>query len=48
MATNPDKWHIPRPTSSVIDWLLDSDPSIRWQALRALQVLDWYSARDEH
>ncbi len=58
--------------SPVIHWLLDSDPSIRWQvmrdligapaeqvaaerakiategwgALRALRVLNWYSARD--
>jgi hypothetical protein len=36
MATNPEKRHIPRPPSSVIDWLLGSDPSIRWQALRDL------------
>ncbi len=36
MATNPDKRHIPRPQRSVIHWLLDSDPSIRWQALRDL------------
>jgi len=36
MTTNPDKRHIPKPPSSVIDWLLDSDPSIRWQALRDL------------
>jgi hypothetical protein len=25
------------PTASVMDWLLDSDPSIRWQVLRDLQ-----------
>jgi hypothetical protein len=36
MATNPGKRHIPRPQSSVSRWLLDSDPSIRWQALRDL------------
>jgi hypothetical protein len=36
MATNPRKRHIPKPPSSVIDWLLDADPSIRWQALRDL------------
>ena len=36
MATNPDERPVPRPSSSVIHWLLDSDPSIRWQALRDL------------
>ncbi len=36
MTTNPDKRHIPKPPSSVIHWLLDSDPSICWQALRDL------------
>jgi hypothetical protein len=36
MTTNPDKRHIPKPQSSVIHWLLDSDPSIRWQVLRDL------------
>jgi hypothetical protein len=36
MATNPDKRHIPKPPSSVIHWLLDSDSSIRWQVLRDL------------
>src|SRR6266536_4934368 len=36
MATNPLKRHVPKPTSSVIRWLLDSDPSIRWQAMRDL------------
>jgi hypothetical protein len=36
MATNPRKRHVPRPQSSVIRWLLDSDPSIRWQVLRDL------------
>ena len=36
MTTNPDKRHVPRPETSVIDWLLDSDPSIRWQAMRDL------------
>ena len=24
-----------------IDWLLDSNPAIRWQVLRALRVLRW-------
>jgi hypothetical protein len=36
MATNPPKRHAPQPNSSVIQWLLDADPSIRWQALRDL------------
>jgi hypothetical protein len=36
MATNPRKRHVPKPPSSVIHWLLDSDPSIRWQAMRDL------------
>jgi hypothetical protein len=33
MATNPSKQHIPKPEREVLDWLLDSDPSIRWQVL---------------
>jgi hypothetical protein len=36
MAMNPRKRHIPKPPSSVIHWLLDTDPSIRWQVLRDL------------
>jgi hypothetical protein len=36
MATNADKRHIPKPPSSVIHWLLDSDPPLRWQVLRDL------------
>jgi len=36
MATNPSKQQVPKPTSSVIQWLLDSDPSIRWQVMRDL------------
>lgn len=36
MATNPAKRPALKPTRSVIPWLLDSDPSIRWQALRDL------------
>jgi hypothetical protein len=32
MATNTT----PKPDSSVIEWLLDSDPSIRWQVMRDL------------
>ena len=36
MATNPTKRQTPKPDSSVIQWLLDSDPSIRWQVMRDL------------
>ncbi|MBA2591927.1 MAG: hypothetical protein H0U97_06550 [Gammaproteobacteria bacterium] len=36
MATNPPKRQVPKPNRSVIQWLLDSDPSIRWQAMRDL------------
>ena len=36
MATTPAKQHAPKPPRSVIGWLLDADPSIRWQALRDL------------
>src|SRR4026208_1836276 len=36
MTTNPPKRHAPKPNRSVIEWLLDSDPSIRWQVLRDL------------
>jgi hypothetical protein len=36
MATNPVKRQDPTSESSVIRWLLDSDPSIRWQAMRDL------------
>ena len=36
MATNPTKRQDPQPKSSVIKWLLDSDPAIRWQVLRDL------------
>ncbi|MFL5735067.1 MAG: hypothetical protein ACJ78Q_18070 [Chloroflexia bacterium] len=39
MATNQPKRQpqkSPEPNSSVIQWLLDSDPSIRWQAMRDL------------
>ena len=36
MGTNPSKQQVPKPTSSVIQWLLDSDPSIRWQVMRDL------------
>src|SRR2546425_10325558 len=40
MATNPPKRRrtgdAPKPNRSVIQWLLDSDPSIRWQVMRDL------------
>jgi len=36
MSTNPPERQIPEPKRSVIRWLLDSDPSIRWQAMRHL------------
>ena len=36
MATNPPKRQAPKPNRSVIQWLLDSDPSIRWQVMRDL------------
>ena len=36
MATNPSKRQVPKPEKSVIQWLLDSDPSIRWQVMRDL------------
>ena len=36
MASNPPKRQAPKPNRSVTQWLLDSDPSIRWQAMRDL------------
>ena len=36
METNPPKRKTPKPEKSVIQWLLDSDPSIRWQVMRDL------------
>lgn len=36
MATDAPKLQAPNPKRSVIRWLLDSDPSIRWQAMRDL------------
>ena len=36
MAINLLKRRIPEPRKSVIRWLLDSDPSIRWQVMRDL------------
>ncbi|HEX2697609.1 MAG TPA: hypothetical protein VHM28_07865 [Anaerolineales bacterium] len=34
--TNPPKRQFQRPNEAVIEWLLDSDPSIRWQVMRDL------------
>src|SRR5512147_1528550 len=36
MAINPPKRQAPKPKRSVIQWLLDSDPSIRWQVMQDL------------
>jgi hypothetical protein len=36
MATNPPKRQAPKPERSVMRWLLESDPSIRWQVMRDL------------
>jgi hypothetical protein len=34
MANNPPKGNVLRPHGSVIEWLLASDPSIRWQVMQ--------------
>ena len=36
MATHPPKRQAPQLENSVIQWLLDSDPSIRWQVMQEL------------
>src|ERR1051325_4793576 len=36
MTNNPPKQEPPKPNRSVIQWLLDSDPSIRWQVMQDL------------
>src|SRR6476660_7533132 len=36
MAINPPKRQASQPEKLVIQWLLDSDPSIRWQVMRDL------------
>src|SRR5512135_1149765 len=36
MAPHPPKRQALKPKGSVIEWLLDSDPSIRWQVMRDL------------
>ncbi len=36
MATNPTERQFPKPKRAVIEWLLASDPSLRWQVMRDL------------
>jgi hypothetical protein len=36
MAIEAPELDVPEPRRSVIQWLLDSDPSIRWQVMRDL------------
>jgi hypothetical protein len=36
MTTNSPRSQAPRPNRAVLRWLLDSDPSIRWQVVRDL------------
>jgi len=36
MTISPPKRQAPKPRKSVIQWLLDSDPSIRWQVMQDL------------
>jgi hypothetical protein len=36
MAINLPKRQVPKTQTSAIQWLLDSDPSIRWQVMRDL------------
>jgi hypothetical protein len=36
MTTRTPQREVPEPRKSVIQWLLDSDPSIRWQVMRDL------------
>jgi hypothetical protein len=36
MRTDLDKRQVPKANGSVIQWLLDSDPSIRWRVMRDL------------
>lgn len=38
METNESVWQVPKPRKSVIKWLLDSDPAIRWQVMRDITV----------
>ncbi len=36
MTANPSRWQELKSDDPVITWLLDSDPSIRWQVMRDL------------
>jgi len=36
MATKKPEWQATKPKKAVVQWLLDSDPSIRWQVMRDL------------
>lgn len=36
MTTKNSEWQIPKPKKSVLEWLLDGDPAIRWQVMRDL------------
>jgi hypothetical protein len=36
MAPETPQLEVPEPRNSVIEWLLDSDPSIHWQVMRDL------------
>lgn len=36
MTANPTKRQVSKPERTVIEWLLDSDPAIRWQVMRDL------------
>ncbi|MBD0381531.1 hypothetical protein [Paenibacillus sedimenti] len=36
MTTKNPEWQIPKPKKSVLEWLLDADPAIRWQVMRDL------------
>lgn len=36
MATQDPEGQVPKRKRSIIKWLLDSDPSIRWQVMRDL------------
>jgi hypothetical protein len=36
MATKKPEWQAPKQRTSIMQWLLDSDPSIRWQVMRDL------------
>ena len=47
MTIRPSKRHIFQPNDSVIKWLLDSDPSIRWQVMQDLIGADPEAVADE-